>query len=58
MSGMDVTAIRLPDPVVRRIDEWRSGRLDSEGRPVSRSAAIRLLLMAALDRDAGRRGAR
>jgi metal-responsive CopG/Arc/MetJ family transcriptional regulator len=58
MEDMGVTSIRLPEALLRRLDEWRAGRLDDEGRQMTRSAAMRHLVMRALDREAGRRGQR
>ena len=58
MEDMGVTSIRLPEALLERLDKWRAGRLDDEGRQMTRSAAMRHLVMRALDRDKGGRGQR
>ena len=58
MEDMGVTSIRLPEALLERLDKWRAGRLDDEGRQMTRSAAMRHIVMRALDRDKGGRGHR
>jgi Arc/MetJ-type ribon-helix-helix transcriptional regulator len=56
MSGMDVVAVRLPVQVEQWLDAWRAGRVDEEGREVSRSAAVRIWLVRAMRQDMAERG--
>jgi predicted transcriptional regulator len=52
MKDMGVTSIRLPEALLRRLDNWREGCVDEEDRPMTRSAAIRILVKRGMMEDA------